>query len=108
MGDCHVGWPVYNGGNPLKGVQNTLIALRADPEEMEWKEVKDAGLRCLEDPEQDAKREMWARNRLEKQKQNQESQLEVPGLGEGHFRLSWIWEGAGRDPDLSSGLHEGE
>jgi hypothetical protein len=20
MGDCHVGWPVYNGGNPLKGV----------------------------------------------------------------------------------------
>jgi hypothetical protein len=20
MGDCHFGWPVYNGGNPLKGV----------------------------------------------------------------------------------------
>jgi hypothetical protein len=62
----------------------------------------------LEDPEQDAKRDMWARNRLEKQKQNQESRLEVPGPGEGHRRLSWIWEGAGRDPDSSSGLHEGE
>jgi hypothetical protein len=51
---------------------------------------------------------MWAWNRLEEQKQNQESRLEVPGPGEGHHRLSWIWEGTGRGPDLSSGLHEGE
>ena len=40
--------------------QNALIALREDPEEMEWREVKDIDIRCLEDPEQDAKREMWA------------------------------------------------
>ena len=87
--------------------RKALIALGADPENMEWREVKDADLRCLEDPEQDAKREMWARNRLERQKQNQESRLEIPGPGEGHRILSWIWEGAGRDPDSSTGLHEG-
>jgi hypothetical protein len=27
-----------------------LIALRADSEELEWKEIKDVDLRCLEDP----------------------------------------------------------
>ena len=85
-----------------------LIALGADAGEIEWKEVKDADLQCLEDPKQDAKREMWACNRQEKQKQNLESRLEVPGLGEGHRKLSWIWEGAGRDPDTSSGLHNGK
>jgi len=61
-------------------VWNTLIALGVDLEDMEWREVKDANIRCLEDPEQDAKWEMWACNCLEKQKQNQESQLEVLGL----------------------------
>jgi hypothetical protein len=59
--------------------RNALIALGADPEKTEWKEVKDADLRCLDDPEQDAKRDMWARNRLEKQKQNQESGGSRPG-----------------------------
>jgi hypothetical protein len=85
-----------------------LIALRADPEELEWKEIKDMDLRCLEDPEQDSKREMWAQNRLEKQKQSKENRLEVPGPGEGFRKLSWIWEGTGRDPDLSTGLHDGK
>lgn len=29
-----------------------------------------------------------------------------PGPGEGHRKISWIWEGAGRDPNTSTGLHE--
>ena len=29
-------------------------------------------------------------------------------LGEGHHKLSWIWEGAGADPDTSTGMHEGK
>ena len=28
-------------------------------------------------------------------------------LGEGHHKLSWIWEGAGANPDTSTGMHEG-
>jgi hypothetical protein len=36
--------------------RSALIALGADPELMEWKEIKDADLRCLEDPEHDTKR----------------------------------------------------
>ena len=34
------------------------------------KEIKDVDLRCLEDFEQDAKREMWARNHVKRRKQN--------------------------------------
>ena len=49
--------------------------------------------------EHDAKRRM-----CEKRKQNKESCLEVPGPWEDHRKLSWIWEGAGRDPDSSTGL----
>jgi len=88
--------------------QKALIALGADAGEIEWREVKDADLRWLEDLEQDAKREMWAHNRQEKHSQNLESRLEVPGPGEGHRKLLWIWEGAGRDLDTSSGLHDGK
>ena len=88
--------------------QKVLITPGAYAREIEWREVKDTDLRCLKDPEQDAKRVMWACNHLDEQKQNLESRLEVPGLGEGHCKLSWIWEGARRDPDMSSGLHNGK
>ena len=88
--------------------QKVLITLGAYAREIEWREVKDADLRCLKDAEQDAKRVMWACNHLDEQKQNLESRLEVPGLGESHCKLSGIWEGARRDPDMSSGLHNDE
>ena len=88
--------------------QKVLIALGAYAREIVWRSVKDADLQCLKDSEQDAKREMWACNYLDEQKQNLESRLEVPGLGEGHCKLWWIWEDSGRAPDMSSGLHDGE
>jgi hypothetical protein len=88
--------------------RTALIALAGGSVEgLEWREMTEADIRCLEDPEEDKKREQWARNRIERQKKNAESGLEVPGPGEGHRKLSWIWEGAGRDPDASTGLHEG-
>lgn len=62
----------------------------------------------MEDPEKDAKRAEWAKKKEERAKKNKENTLEVPGPGEGYRKLSWIWEGAGRDPDVSTGMHEGE
>ena len=89
-------------------VRTALIALAGGSVEgLEWREMMEADIRCLEDPEEDKKWEQWACNRIERQKKNAESELEVPGPGEGHQKLSWIWEGAGRDPDTSTGLHEG-
>jgi hypothetical protein len=89
--------------------RKALIALGANEAEMEWKEVKDADLRCLEDAEMDAKREERRRRQAEKLvKKAKENALSGPGPGESHRKLSWIWEGAGRDPDTSTGLHEGE
>jgi hypothetical protein len=88
--------------------RNALIALAGGTSEgLEWREMTEGDIRCLEDPEEDKKRERWERNRVERQKKTAESELEVPGPGEGHRKLSWIWEGAGRDPDTSTGLHEG-
>jgi hypothetical protein len=31
MGDCQAGWPVYNGGNPLKGVTTLLKTALPNP-----------------------------------------------------------------------------
>lgn len=85
-----------------------VVLADADAADVEWVEMTEADMRCLEDPEEDKKREQWAANRLAKQKKNKESELEVPGPGEGHRKVSWIWEGAGRDPDTSTGMHEGK
>lgn len=89
--------------------RKALIALGANEDELVWREVKDADLRCLEDEEMNAKREEARRKRAEKQtNKNKENSLVGPGVGEGHRKLSWIWEGAGTDPDTSTGLHEGQ
>lgn len=89
--------------------RSALIALGVEGSDLEWRELTDADLRCMEDPEKDAKRAEWAKKKNERrQKKTMENSLEVPGPGEGFRRLSWIWEGAGRDPDASSGIHEGE
>jgi hypothetical protein len=89
--------------------RKALIALGANEAEMEWKEVRDADLRCLEDAEMDAKREERRQRQAEKLAKNaKENALSGPGPGESRRKLSWIWEGAGRDPDTSTGLHEGE
>jgi hypothetical protein len=88
--------------------RGALIALGVNETEIEWKELKDVDLRCMEDPEKDAKRAEWAKKKEERAKKNKENTLEVPGPGEGYRKLSWIWEGAGRDPDVSTGMHEGE
>jgi hypothetical protein len=85
-----------------------LIALGVDESEIEWKEIADVDLRCMEDPEKDTKRAEWAKKREERAKKNKENQLEVLGPGEGYRKLSWIWEGVGRDPDASTGMHEGK
>lgn len=88
--------------------RNALIALGANEDELEWKEVKDADLRCLEDEEMDERREERRKKQAEKlAKKAKDNALTGPGPGEGHRKLSWIWEGAGRDPDTSTGLNEG-
>jgi hypothetical protein len=88
--------------------RKALIALGANETEMEWKEVRDADLRCLEDEEVDAKREERRKKQAEKlSKKGKENASSGPGPGEGHRKISWIWEGAGRDPNTSTGLHEG-
>src|SRR6202044_661122 len=46
--------------------RKALIALGANEAEMEWKEVRDADLRCLEDEEVDAKREERRKRQAEK------------------------------------------
>jgi hypothetical protein len=67
-----------------------LIVLGVDESEIEWKDIADVDLRCMEDPEKDAKRAEWAKKREERAKKNKENQLEVPGPGEGYRKLSWI------------------
>jgi hypothetical protein len=88
--------------------RKALIALGVDEMEMEWREVKDADLRCLEDEEVNEKCEERQKKQVEKlSKKSKDNTLSGPGPGEGHQKLSWIWEGAGRDPDMSTGLNEG-
>jgi hypothetical protein len=88
--------------------RKALISLGANEVEMEWKEVKDTDLRCLEDEELNEKREERRRKQAEKLlKKSKENALSGPGPGEGHRKISWIWEGTGRDPDTSTGLNEG-
>jgi hypothetical protein len=89
--------------------RKALIELGANKVEMEWKEVRDANLRCLEDEEVDVKREERRKRQAERMlKKGKENTLSGPGPGEGHRKISWIWEGPGGDPDTSTGLHEGE
>jgi len=88
--------------------RRALIAFGANEAEMEWKEIRDADLRCLEDEEVDAKREERRKRQAEKlSKKGKENALSSLGPGEGHRKILWIWEGAGRDPNTSTGLHEG-
>jgi hypothetical protein len=74
--------------------RRALIALGANESEIEWREVKGVGLRCMEDPGKDAKQAEWAKGREERARKNMENSLEVPGPGEGYRKLSWIWDGA--------------
>lgn len=87
--------------------QKALIALGANPDEMEWKEIREEDLRCLEDEEmtekKDAQQKRLAKKFLGKGKTNAENRA----LGEGCRVLSWIWIGAGTNPDSSTELHEG-
>jgi hypothetical protein len=87
--------------------RRALIALAGSGANIEWREIAEEDVRCLEDPEVEKRREEWERNRVERQKKNALTDIDGPGPGEGHRKLSWIWEGAGRDPDTSSGMHEG-
>lgn len=57
-----------------------------------------------EDERQEEQRKKQAKKLAKKAKDNA---LTSPGPGEGHQKLSWIWEGAGRDLDTSTGLNEG-
>ena len=63
-------------------------------------------IQCLDDPE-----EIVGEN--EKQRKQAEQLMKAGKrdmLGEGHCKLSWIWEGAGAesDADISTGMHEGK
>ena len=59
----------------------------ADKGVSEWKEMKDADVRCMQDPEQEEKRAEWERRRQEKRKttleQRNTENVDGPGLGEG-------------------------
>lgn len=84
-----------------------LVALGANPDEMEWREIKDADLRCLEDEEMTEKKEAQRARLAKKFSGRAKSNAENRALGEGHRVLSWIWLGAGMNPDSSTELHEG-
>lgn len=87
-----------------------LIALSAvTGQHYEWKEITQADIRFLEDPEKTQRDDERAAKRAEKNGTKTKKQTS----GEGHRRISWIWEGAGRDADAahlaaSMGLNEGE
>lgn len=88
--------------------RTALIALGANESELEWKPIKDADLRCLEDEEMDEKREARRLKLMKKMSKTGKNALENgAGPGQNSRVLSWIWEGAGRDPDVSTGLNEG-
>lgn len=91
--------------------QQALLQLGANEETFEWKEMKDEHLRCMEDPEEEKKRKEWEEKRQQKRKKNLEQRImediNGPGTGEGFRQLSWIWEGAGRDPDTTTGSLDG-
>jgi hypothetical protein len=88
--------------------RKALIALGANEVEMEWRDIKDADLRCLEDDEMNEKHDARSEKQAEKQvKKGKGNTLSGPGTGEGRRKLLWIWEGAGRDLDTLTGLHEG-
>lgn len=87
-----------------------LIALSAvTGQDYGWREITQSDIRFLEDPEKVQRDEERAAKRAEKNGTKTKKQTS----GEGHRRISWIWEGAGRDADSaqlasSMGLNEGE
>lgn len=88
--------------------RKALIALGGNPDEMEWKEIKEEDLRCLEDEEMTEKKEAQRERLAKKFSGKGKTNAENRALGEGRRVLSWIWMGAGTNPDSSTELHEGK
>ena len=81
-----------------------LIILGADEATLEWKKVENGDLWCLEDPEE----LVWKNKKQRKRAEQPMKAGKRDTLGEGHRKLSWIWEGTGvtADADVSTGMHE--